>query len=86
MIRGVDHVQRNAKKVKYPYKLVLAEKDAIVNNRLTREWHGKTSSKIKSMRLMPGAFHELAKDQKSDILFEECLKFMGERLTGTDGG
>ena len=33
------------------------------------------------MRLMAGSFHELAKEPNNFVLFEEALKFMGNRIT-----
>ena len=66
----------------YPYQLILGEKDIFVSNKITREWHAKTSSKIKGIRLMAGAYHELSKEPNNNVLFETSLKFIGERLIG----
>ena len=74
-------VQNDAKLVKYPYLMVLGEKDETISNPLAKAWHAKTSSKIKGMRLIPGAYHELTKETNNHMVFESVLKFMGERLT-----
>ena len=41
-LRMMDLLHAKAKYVTYPYLLVLGEKDIIVNNRISREWHAKT--------------------------------------------
>ena len=63
----------------------MGEKDIIVNNKATREWHAKTSSKNKQVRLLAGSYHELTKEPNNDVLFESTLKFMGEQLIGKKG-
>ena len=82
-LRCVDMIHAKPRSVTYPYLLVLAEKDVIVNNKRSREWHDKTSSKVKQLRLMAGAYHELSKEPNNHVLFEASLKFMGERLVGS---
>jgi hypothetical protein len=37
--RNIDNVQKFAKKVEYPYVLILGEKDVIVDNAAARSWH-----------------------------------------------
>ena len=66
--------------------MVLGEKDVFVNNVSAKDWHAKTASKIKTLRLMAGAYHELTKEPNNNVLFEASLKFMGDRLvaSGTD--
>ena len=58
----------------------------IVGNLAAKAWHAQTSSKIKTLRLMAGAYHELTKEPNNNVLFEASLKFMGDRLvaSGTD--
>ena len=63
--------------------MVLAEKDHVVNNKASRAWRDKTRSKIKTLKLIPGAYHELAKEPNNDALFESALRFMGERLSSS---
>jgi esterase/lipase len=46
-ISNQDRALSHAHKVTYPYLLVLGEKDEIVNNKVSRAWHAKTSSKDK---------------------------------------
>ena len=46
-LRMIDLIHAKAKNVTHPYLLVLGEKDVIVNNRISREWHSKTQSKVK---------------------------------------
>ena len=70
----------NARKVTYPYLLVLGEKDEIVNNKVNRIWHSKTASKDKNIKLMVGAYHELSKEPNNHFLFEQVLRFMTERV------
>jgi len=81
-LRAIDRIHANAKNVTYPYILVLGDKDVIVNNNMARAWHAKTASKVKQIRLMAGAYHELSKEPNNHVLFEATLKFMGERLVG----
>ena len=64
----------------------MAEKDIIVNNKDSRKWHSQTASKVKQLRLMAGAFHELSKEPNNNVLFEASLKFMGERIIGKAPG
>ena len=82
ILKGLDWVNNKAKQVTYPYLLCLGEKDIIVNNRRSKEWHAKTSSKVKQMRLFAGAYHLLAKEPDNHKFFEATLRFMGERLVG----
>lgn len=80
-IRCIDRL--NPTKFSYPYLMVLAEKEAIVSNKASKAWRDKTKSKVKKLKLMPGAYHELTKEPNNHVLFEEALKFMGERLVAT---
>ena len=58
----------------------MAEKDAIVCNKASREWHDKTTSKVKELKLIRGAYHELTKEPNNHDVFEQVLKFMAARL------
>ena len=71
IFRAMDML--NPVKVTYPYLMVCGEKDVIVNNKASKAWHSKTASKIKSLKLMPGAYHELTKETNNHFLFEEAL-------------
>ena len=82
-IPALEQVQSGANRVTYPYQMLLGEKDIIVSNKSAKEWHSKTSSKVKGMRLMAGAYHELSKEPNNNVLFETALKFMGDRLANT---
>ena len=46
-MRAIDRVHAGARLVTYPYLLVLAEKDVIVDNKAAKEWHALTASKVK---------------------------------------
>ena len=81
-LRHFDNIQASAKSVTYPYLMVLGDKDAVVSNKASKEWHAKTSSKVKSMRLMAGAYHELGKEPNNAVLFEASLQFLGDRIVG----
>lgn len=74
-------LQKNADKVDYPYLMILGEKDLIVDNQKARDWHAKTVSKTKELKLMAGAFHELSKEPNNGTMFETVLKFMAKRVT-----
>ena len=56
----------------------MGEKDIIVNNKATREWHAKTSSKNKQVRLLAGSYHELTKEPNNDVLFESVELILKE--------
>ena len=79
-IKNHDRVMTYARQVKYPYLMVLGEKDSIINNKIDKEWHAMTSSKVKQFRLMPSAYHELTKEPNNHIMFDASLKFMAQRL------
>ena len=53
--------------------MILAEKDVLVGNKDARKWHAKTASKIKTLKLMAGAYHELNKEPNNNVLFEASL-------------
>jgi alpha-beta hydrolase superfamily lysophospholipase len=74
-IDSQDKVMTYAKKVVYPYLIVLGEKDVIVSNSANREWHSKTSTpaKQKEMKLMAGSYHELAKEPNRTTLMQKRL-------------
>ena len=78
-IRCIDRL--NPARFGFAYLMVLAEKDHIVSNRASKAWRDKTKSKIKTLKLVPGAYHELAKEPNNDALFEASLKFIGERIS-----
>jgi len=78
---NLERVQLLAPKVEYPYLMLLGEKDLIVDNNASRAWHGKTASKMKELKLMPGSFHELSKEPNNAIMFETLLKFTAKRET-----
>lgn len=73
--RNTELVAKNAAKVDYPYLLILGEKDLIVDNAASREWHSKTISAKKELKLMAGAFHELSKEPNNGVFIETILKF-----------
>ena len=81
-IQNHDRVMTYAKKVSYPYLIVLGEKDVIVSNDACRSWHSKTSTpaKHKEMKLMAQSYHELSKEPNRNTLFEPVLKFFIRRL------
>ena len=59
--------------------MVLGDKDEVVNNTVNRAWHGKTTTKDKTIKLMVGSCHELSKEPNNHVLFEAVLRFMGDR-------
>ena len=63
---------------------MLGEKDEIVNNKVNRAWFTKTASKEKQIKLMVGAYHELTKEPNNHVMFESCLRFMAERILGSN--
>jgi alpha-beta hydrolase superfamily lysophospholipase len=75
-VRSCDLIIKNARKVTYPYLLILGEKDVIVDNLASRDWHSKTASEKKELKLMAGAFHELSKEPNNGTFFESILQFM----------
>ena len=74
--KNIDRLQMYSSKVEYPYLLALAEKDSIVSNKASQQWHNQTSSKIKVLKKIPNAYHELTKEPNNHVMFETCLKFM----------
>lgn len=75
-----SHERLNPHQVTYPYLMVLAEYEHVVSNKASKAWHSLTKSKVRQMKLMPGAYHELTKEPNNAFIFEAALKFMGERL------
>lgn len=73
--RNIDLIAKNASKVNYPYLLILGEKDVIVCNTTTRDWHSKTTSGRKELKLMAGSYHELSKEPNNGVFIETILKF-----------
>ena len=84
VITTQEKCMANARRVTYPYLLIIGEKDEIVNNKVTRAWFSKTSSKEKQIKLMVGAYHELAKEPNNHVMFESCLKFMADRIIASN--
>ena len=80
ILRNHDRVLTYASSVKYPYLMVIGDKDKIVNNKVNKEWHSKTSSQTKQLKLMVNAHHELSKEPNNGSMFEATLKFMAQRL------
>ena len=60
--------------------VLLGEKDTIVDNKAVREWHGKTASQNKDLKLIAGSYHELFKEPNNSVMFESVLKFINKRL------
>lgn len=75
-----DRVATYAERTKYPYLLILAEKEVLVSNKASKSWHTATSSKDKQLKLIPNAFHELCKEPNNHLVFESILKFLQHRL------
>jgi hypothetical protein len=75
-VRNCDSIIKNARNVTYPYLLILGEKDVIVDNLASRDWHSKTTSEKKELKLMAGAFHELSKEPNNVTFIESILQFM----------
>jgi len=76
----MDRVANFANKVEYPYLMIIGEKDTIVDNSAARDWHQKTASKSKEIKLMAGSYHELSKEPNNSVLFESILKFTVKQL------
>jgi len=55
--------------------MILGEKDTIVDNKASSDWHDKTQSKVKQVKKMLGAFHELSKETNSKDFFDTIIKF-----------
>ena len=68
-----------ASKTTYPFLLCLGEKDAIVNNKVTRKWYDRVGSTVKEIKIIPKAYHELSKEPNNDVFFEAVLKFMAKQ-------
>ena len=68
--RNMSRAQNFARKVTYPYLVLLGEKDTIVSNRAITQWHNKTQSQVKEIKVISGAFHELLKEPNNDVVYE----------------
>lgn len=44
MINSVNDISANSKNMKYPYMLMLASKDIVVDNKGAQDWHKKTAT------------------------------------------
>lgn len=55
--------------------MILGEKDTIVDNKGASDWHDKTQSKVKQVKKMLGAYHELSKETNSKDFFDTIIKF-----------
>lgn len=66
---------------KYPYLLVLAEKEKVVDNSGAKIFHSKTSSKVKKLVTMKDSYHELHKEPNKNDFHKLVLQFFGERLS-----
>ena len=56
-------MQTYATSVRYPYLLLLAEHDSIVDNKEAVKWHQRTISEEKNMHEFQGVKHELVKEK-----------------------
>ena len=67
---------------KYPYLMMLAEKEAIVSNEGSYVFHQKTQSKKKELVVFPNGFHELQKEPHLKAAVHcKVLKFFGGILS-----
>lgn len=80
-LRSIESIKKNAAKVTYPYLLILGEKDLVVDNTASRNWHAATTSTTKEIKLMAGSFHELSKEPNNGTMFETVLKFAVKRAS-----
>jgi len=59
MVSSVQDIKDNAKNMKYPYMLLLASKDIVVDNKGAQDWHKLTSTHKdkKSLKQFYNCFH-----------------------------
>ncbi len=59
--------------------MIIGERDTIVSNSAAKEWHSKTNSKVKELKIIAGSYHELTKEPNSHVLVESILRFMAKQ-------
>ena len=65
---------------KYPYLLLLAEKDRVISNSGSKSFHAKSGSTIKTVTVMKDSYHELQKEPNKDEFNAHVLRFIADRL------
>lgn len=60
--------------------LLLGERDTIVCNKVAKEWHQKTHSASKEIKVVAKNYHELAKEPESYETIGAILNFIAKRL------
>lgn len=79
--KAIAEMQNKTEQITMPYLLLLAEKDQIVCNESAKQWHEKTQSKVKSMKVLPQFYHELCKEPKADqFMYTPILEFCAQQL------
>lgn len=81
--RNISRAKNYAYRVTYPYLLLVGERDTLVDNTASREWHSKTRTPLanKEMRQISSSLHDLHKEPNNALMFEHILKFVSARLT-----
>lgn len=61
--------------------MVLGDKDTIVDNSATQQWHEKTQSQVKEFKRMALTYHELSKEPNSKDFLGHVMTFCQARIT-----
>ena len=62
---------------------MIGDKDTIVDNQKTQEWHDKTKSAVKEFKRIPLMYHELSKEPNAQNFLLAVLKFCEARITAS---
>lgn len=61
--------------------MILGDKDTIVDNSATQQWHEKTQSQVKEFKRLALTYHELSKEPNSKDFLGHLMTFCQARIT-----
>jgi len=80
-LRAIDRVNARAHELDIPYLMMHGDCDGICSHEGTKEFHSKTASADKTLKIYPGCFHELHNEASEDRekVFADLLAWLDAR-------
>jgi alpha-beta hydrolase superfamily lysophospholipase len=81
-LTAIDEIQQRANEITTPYLLIHGGDDKMILPEGSEQFHAKSQSKDKTLKVYPGYYHDLLNEPKeySDVVFNDIISWLEGHL------
>lgn len=80
LVNGIEYVNENIEKYKYPCLILQGEEDRIVPKEVAEYLHKSISSTDKEIKIYKGLYHEILNEKVKDQIIDDVIFWLNNRI------